>query len=138
MNLHESQSAGSRASDSHASVSQNMPRFVVLHHDHPFVHWDLLLENGKNCRTWRLLSKPTAEMTVFESEVMADHRLFYLDYEGPVSGDRGTVTRVDSGTMEWQINEPGLCQVLVQGDVWQGTVLLEQIAGNRWTCRFVR
>jgi hypothetical protein len=29
---------------------------------------------------------------------LADHRKAYLDYEGPVSGDRGEVHIVDSGT----------------------------------------
>lgn len=28
---------------------------------------------------------------------LQDHRLAYLDYEGPVSGDRGCVQRVDRG-----------------------------------------
>ena len=30
-------------------------------------------------------------------ERLADHRLDYLEYEGPVSGDRGSVRRVDGG-----------------------------------------
>ena len=25
---------------------RNMPRFVILEHDHPEVHWDLMLEAG--------------------------------------------------------------------------------------------
>lgn len=135
---HEARSAGSRASDPHASVSHKMPRFVILHHDHPFVHWDFLLENGKNCRTWRLLSEPTAELTACEAEALPEHRLFYLDYEGPVSGDRGTVTRIDAGTFEWQFNQPTRCQVLVQGQICFGTVQLEQTSGDLWTCRVVR
>ena len=31
---------------------------------------------------------------------IGDHRKAYLDYEGPVSGGRGDVTRVDRGTVE--------------------------------------
>ncbi len=27
-------------------------RFAILNHDHPFLHWDLLLEDGDRCRTW--------------------------------------------------------------------------------------
>ena len=33
---------------------------------------------------------------------LPDHRKHYLDYEGEVSGDRGTVSRIDSGTYEQQ------------------------------------
>lgn len=32
-----------------------------------------------------------------DAEQLADHRLAYLEYEGPVSGNRGQVTRWDAG-----------------------------------------
>ena len=35
-----------------------------------------------------------------DAEVLPDHRLAYLDYEGPISGDRGSVTRWDRGTYD--------------------------------------
>jgi hypothetical protein len=35
-----------------------------------------------------------------EGERLADHRLAYLDYEGEVSDNRGTVTRVAAGEFE--------------------------------------
>ncbi len=64
-----------------------MPRFVILEHDHPFVHWDFLLEDGDHLRSWRLKEQPAPGRTV-EAEAMVDHRLRYLDYEGPVGGGR--------------------------------------------------
>jgi hypothetical protein len=73
-----------------------MPRFVLLEHDHPVLHWDLMLECGDALRTWRLDRVPTVAATI-PAEPLSDHRIAYLDYEGPVSGDRGTVKRVDSG-----------------------------------------
>lgn len=73
-----------------------MPRYVILTHDHPFPHWDLLLECGDACRTWRLLAEPHAG-TRIEAEPLPDHRLLYLDYTGPVSGGRGRVARWDAG-----------------------------------------
>src|SRR5437879_2020084 len=36
-----------------------MRRFVILEHDHPQLHWDLMLEAGPALRTWRL-SAPLA------------------------------------------------------------------------------
>lgn len=134
-------------------------RFAILTHDHPFFHWDLLLEAGETCWTWRLVEGPRAEglgprareeeegrglgdlpetaatvtpsqspggrgepaadsdhppsamshppansstahcqlPTPLDIERIANHRLLYLDYEGPVSGGRGHVTRWDWG-----------------------------------------
>jgi DNA polymerase Ligase (LigD) len=76
-----------------------MPRFVVLTHDHPFLHWDLMLEEGGILRTWRLDQPPDAEGPI-AAEALGDHRRAYLDYEGPVSGGRGSVTRWDAGSYE--------------------------------------
>lgn len=72
-----------------------MPRFVVLAHDWPEPHFDLLLEGDEACRTWRLAAEPKGEVA---AERIADHRMSYLDYEGPVSDERGTVKRWDGGT----------------------------------------
>jgi len=77
-----------------------MPRrFVILEHNHPFLHWDLLLEEGCSARTWRLLRRPCLGEPI-ATEPLPDHRLMYLDYEGVVSGDRGRVKRFGSGTYE--------------------------------------
>ena len=75
-----------------------MPRFRVLLHDWPFVHWDLLLEDGDALLTWRLLEEPVLQQWL-PSERLPDHRLVYLDYSGPVSGDRGVVMGWDSGEL---------------------------------------
>lgn len=82
-----------------------MPRFVVLSHDWPEPHLDLLLEAGPVLRAWRLHGEPGAAVP---AEPNADHRTLYLDYEGPVSGGRGTVTRWDAGTFEWVEGGPGV------------------------------
>ena len=67
-----------------------MPRFVILSHDWPTPHWDFLLESGPVLRAWRLLEEPAPNRDV-PAEANFDHRLLYLDYEGPLSGDRGSV-----------------------------------------------
>lgn len=82
-----------------------MPRFVVLEHDWPERHWDLLLEAGSVLQAWRLFREPTATDSI-PAEPNADHRLIYLDYEGPISGDRGSVTRWDSG--EYHVTPTGI------------------------------
>src|SRR5205823_5835731 len=83
-----------------------MPRFVILEHDWPTRHWDLLLEAGGVLRAWRLLDEPVPGTPV-PAEPNADHRLFYLDYEGPVSGGRGNVSRWAAGVFDWIEDNPG-------------------------------
>jgi hypothetical protein len=79
-----------------------VPRFVILAHDWPTPHWDLLLEAGPVLKAWRLLAEPGAGPVPAEPNF--DHRIAYLEYEGPVSGGRGTVTRWDAGTFDGDIS----------------------------------
>src|SRR5688572_30170905 len=76
-----------------------MAGFVILEHDHPVLHWDLMLEAEGILQTWRL-AQPPAPGTSIEATALGDHRIAYLDYEGPVSGNRGNVKRWDGGEFE--------------------------------------
>lgn len=113
-----------------------MPHFAILTHDHPFPHWDFLLEDGPACRTWRLLEEPAAGRSV-PAEPIADHRLHYLTYEGPVSGGRGTVARWDAGTFEWIASEPDRVEVELAGAQLRGRCHIAacDFAGH-WICVF--
>ena len=79
-----------------------MPRYAILTHDWPTPHFDLLLEAGGVLKSWRLLAEPRPGVTV-PAVANVDHRLHYLDYEGPVGGNRGTVTRYAAGEYEGDI-----------------------------------
>ena len=74
-------------------------RFVILRHDMPAsapraTHWDFMVESGEGVlRTWALEREPAAKVDI-PALALADHRLAYLEYEGPVSGDQGHVTRL--------------------------------------------
>lgn len=109
-----------------------MPRFVVLVHDHPFLHWDLLLEQGDRCRAWRLLIAPDPPQPEIPAEGLNDHRRLYLDYEGPVGGDRGRVTQFDHGTFEWMVDGPDVCEILLDGLRCKGRVQLVNGGNGRW------
>lgn len=67
-------------------------RFVVSEHTvRPGdVHWDLMVEDGPALVTFQLAGRP-ATGDVVRGRRIADHRLAYLEYEGPVSNDRGAV-----------------------------------------------
>lgn len=77
-----------------------MPRYVILEHDWPSRHFDLMLEAGAVLRTWRLAAFPEDGVPV-AAEPIGDHRLEYLNYDGPVSGGRGAVRRVKAGDFQW-------------------------------------
>ncbi len=74
-----------------------MPQFALLIHDSPLgLHYDFLLEDGEVLKTWALLHLPEPGLEIL-CNALADHRSIYLDYEGPISGGRGKVTRWDRG-----------------------------------------
>ena len=76
-------------------------RYVILHHTGiPAPHFDLMFETaqGASLATWRSPVWPIQSPTIVER--LADHRIAYLDYEGPVNNDRGQVTRIAGGTFQ--------------------------------------
>ena len=111
-----------------------MPRFAILEHDHPWRHWDLLLEAGPACRTWRLSSPPGSDADI-TAQAIPDHRLMYLDYEGPVSGDRGQVTQWDAGTFAWRVDVPDRVAIDLTGRRYSGLLELVRVEQG-WRVRF--
>lgn len=80
-----------------------MPRYVILRHQMPkshtrTLHWDLMLEHDQVLLTWSLDSEPALPCRI-QATALPEHRLAYLDYEGPISEDRGEVTRWDTGKL---------------------------------------
>jgi len=57
-----------------------------------------MLEQGTHLATWRIASQPIGSTTSpIECTRISHHRKRYLNFEGPLSGGRGVVTRVDQG-----------------------------------------
>ena len=84
-----------------SAQQQPVLRYVVLHHSgFGEEHYDLMLEleSGSKLSTWRLPHWPPREGDSFTP--LADHRRDYLEYEGPISGNRGSVKRVAAGHHE--------------------------------------
>lgn len=95
------------------STTSPQDRFVILFHQFPDVahaslskslpknrlsdHWDLMFEWEGELWTWASESDPFKSDNLLAVE-LPRHRLEYLNYEGPVSGDRGKVRRVLDGT----------------------------------------
>ncbi len=105
--------------------------YAILRHEgieHP--HFDLMFETtpGSKLATWRSDAWPINGVAPVDH--LPDHRAEYLTYEGPVSGDRGNVSRVASGTclitrttpLHWVVR-------LLPAGPW---LVLRAIEGDRW------
>jgi hypothetical protein len=78
-------------------------RFAILHHTGVgSPHYDLMFEPdpGAKLATWRSPVWPIVAPTPVER--LDDHRREYLDYQGPVSNDRGRVDRVAGGLFHFE------------------------------------
>jgi hypothetical protein len=112
-----------------------MPRFVILTHDHPHLHCDLMLENEAGLRTFRL-SRPPDPQGPVAAVPLGDHRLAYLDYEGPVSGNRGTVARWDRGVYTSVRLEEEYVEVVLAGSRCVGRAKLTRGPDGGWSLAF--
>jgi hypothetical protein len=85
-------------------------RFALLRHDVKpgETHWDLVVEGAPEGKlfTWRLAGELPAAGASVAAERSFDHRAVYLEYEGEISGGRGSVRRLASGTLEDASGEP--------------------------------
>jgi hypothetical protein len=103
-----------------------MSRFVVLYHEMPpsnerASHYDVMLEHDGILRTWAVALPPHSGSTQ-RADALPDHRLAYLDYEGPISGERGSVRRWDSGEFRWLIDSPQRLEAELRGTHLLGTL----------------
>ena len=113
-----------------------MPRFVILQHDTPPgyerpPHLDLMLEAGGALKTFALPRWPSAGETV-ACEQLADHRAAYLEYEGEVSGNRGSVTRYDAGEYEAERATSETLVLRMRGERHTGRLILRRSAESNW------
>jgi len=95
-------------------------RYVVLRHEEiENPHFDLMFETapGSALATWRAAEWPLRMMLPLTH--LPDHRPSYLTYEGELSGNRGWVRRVASGTHRVLSDHP----ILFITELQDGTVL---------------
>jgi len=99
---------------------------------------------GAELTTFRTTHRPDdASLHWFQALRLADHRLAYLQYEGPIGGGggggagggamagRGDVQRVAQGLLQaWQERE-GVIECVLQGELgrcgWRGMLLSEGV-----------
>jgi len=108
-----------------------MHRFAILHHQSlTDEHWDVMLETDTALTTWSIPPQcPKGSSFVCPATRLPDHRKHYLDYEGEITDNRGTVTRIDFGT--YQLLSPGM--FFLYGENFTGKLRLE---GEKMTFDF--
>jgi hypothetical protein len=109
-------------------------RFVILHHRlADGEHWDLMLEHEGVLLTWQLAENPIlAGDGPLPARRIADHRVFYLDYEGPVSKDRGSVRPIVAGKVQFLELSPQLCRFKLFDSAFSGEFRLESPQSGVW------
>ncbi len=104
-------------------------QFVVLEHRVPpgeswTDHWDVMFESPGGLLTWASPSFP-AESASWEVKPLPVHRAIYLDYEGPISGNRGCVRRLDRGRFRTQDRQVQAIVLELDGHLLRGRLKIE-------------
>jgi hypothetical protein len=86
-------------------------------------HLDFMVGQESAFLTWSMNTWPSPGEIVVARK-LADHRLAYWDYEGPISGDRGIVRRWDRGNCEF-LRGTARFDVWLHGAILRGHVQLE-------------
>ena len=105
-------------------------RYVIHFHSGAGDHYDFMIEHGPALLTWRIAPDdldPFLGGSEIHAERIGDHRRAYLDYEGPVSCDRGMVRLVESGTVEESATAEGECRFRLAGERMRGTVEMKKV-----------
>ena len=82
-------------------------------------------------RTWRLQARPEPGAAI-PATPLGLHRKAYLDYEGPLSGNRGTVKQWDAGLFDWHLDDANRVVVRLEGRLLCGAASLERTPAGDW------
>ncbi len=90
-------------------------------------HYDFMIEDQQELLTWRVL-QPDLEKLINGQQITAtrinNHRREYLDFEGPISCDRGQVAIFDQGSYTGTIDLPVKTKIILKGKKLSGTLII--------------
>ncbi len=112
--------------------------FVLLEHRRgKDVHWDFMIElpGRGELATWRLAADPAVERGPIAADAIFAHPRRFLDYEGPLRGDKGQVRRIDRGEAEILPCADDRLRCRLAGRVLRGVFELCAGAAGAWTWR---
>lgn len=112
-----------------------VPFALLEHTTRSGVHWDLLLglPGLSGLATWRINQNPITLDGPAAAERLADHRVIYLEYEGPISGDRGEVRRVERGIGRLETHAADHVAAWLKGSGWEARIELRLECAPLWS-----
>ena len=115
-------------------MPDNQKQFVIQQHSRgEDIHWDLMLEQNGSLRTFRLDTPPGELLTRPARAVkIADHRLKFLTYQGPVNKGTGNVRIVESGTYIASNTSDERIELNIDGSILKGNFTLTHVENDRW------
>jgi len=112
------------------------PTVLLEHAQADGTHYDWLIARPGEERLWTArVASPGSQWAAlgrFTLDVLPPHRRDYLTYEGPVSGGRGTVRRVDAGTVRIVSWDEAGAVLDVAMQQFRGRVRLTVQTADRW------
>lgn len=112
-------------------------RFAVVRHETPQPedsHFDLFFEMAEALFSLKIKEWPES-LECFECRRQFDHRKKYLDYQGPISQNRGTVRLWDQGVMTGQVKPEGAFELWLGGQRLCGRFVFEPLGDELWRVR---
>ena len=115
-------------------------RWVLLRHtgdpnDAIGIHFDLLIEDVADCRTWKLFKIPTLDAPAQTVIQLPNHKIYWLERSaGKMSGDRGWAQRIYQGFFVGDLpsEESNLLRIELHGTQLQGLLVIQ---GNQCQLR---
>ena len=115
-----------------------MARAFVIHRHTGYgpEHFDMMLEHEGVLATWQFLASPLdiGQSGQLPATRIEDHRMAYLDYQGPISKGRGEVAMLERGTYLPLSVEAGRWELELQGRHLRGRFELDRQrpGGKEW------
>jgi hypothetical protein len=118
------------------SIKENkyMQKFVIQEHTtENETHWDLMLQQGEALATWQVSIHPTEwPGKNIPCWKIFDHRLMYLEYEGPLGQNRGEVKIFTAGTYQIIKIEKNNWSIRLKSDIISGNLIIKLIQDDQW------
>ena len=112
----------------------NLNYSIIKHtlSDYTF-HYDFLIKKNDILQCWQFSSIANIEIgeLIFCKKIF-DHRLKYLNYQGPISNNRGKVQIIQNGFLEIIIQEDNLVRFRIDSELLNGNFEIRKIQSEAW------
>lgn len=89
-------------------------------------HWDFFLESDQRLLSWEIQPFENNLPAQIQATRRKDHRIKYLDYQGPISKDRGILYAIDLGALHWETLSEDLVSGTISGKIFNGSFQIER------------